>query len=66
MSLRQVLILVDGVEARVAEWWDTFREVRAEARATRELKDVDDHLLRDMGLRWTGRRFERSNWDDTI
>jgi uncharacterized protein YjiS (DUF1127 family) len=64
MTLRQVSILVDRVAAWFAEWRRVFREIRLQAKLTRELEGVDDHLLRDIGLTWTGRRFKRSGCDD--
>ena len=47
------------VAARIAEWRSTFSEIRAEAAIARKLDGVDDHLLRDMGLKRSGRRVER-------
>jgi hypothetical protein len=43
----------------LAAWVKALKEVRAEAELRHKLRDVDDHMLRDMGLMWTGRRYER-------
>lgn len=51
--------LVDRVAVWAAEWADLLREARHQAELRRKLRGVDDHLLRDMGLMWTGRHFER-------
>jgi uncharacterized protein YjiS (DUF1127 family) len=63
MTLRQVSNLVDRAEAWFGEWRGVFRESRSQARISRELEGADSHLLRDIGLTWTGRRFERRNDD---
>ncbi len=47
------------LEAWFAAWLKALKEVRVQADLTNKLKGVDDHLLRDMGLTWTGRRYER-------
>ena len=47
------------LEAWFAAWLKALREVKAQAELTNKLKGVDDHLLRDMGLTWTGRRYEQ-------
>lgn len=46
------------LEAWFAAWLKALREVKVQAELTNKLKGVDDHLLRDMGLTWTGRRYE--------
>lgn len=51
--------LFDRFEGWLATRRATLREVRAQAELRRKLNGVDDHLLRDMGLVWTGRHFER-------
>ena len=56
-------------ESGAAAWWATARRVlraamrtvqrvRIEAELRRKLEGVDDHLLRDMGLRRNGSRLE--------
>ena len=42
---------VERVEAWLAEWRQAFREVREQAELARKLRGVDEHLLRDMGIR---------------
>jgi hypothetical protein len=59
ITSRQALGFVDRVEAWIAEWRRFSREVKAQAELERKLKGVDSHLLRDMGLEWSGRRLER-------
>ena len=61
---RQAASFVERLEAWFAEWRRFAREVSAQAELERKLRGVDDHLLRDMGLKWTGRRLERINRDD--
>ena len=51
--------LVDRAADWVAEWAELLREARHQAELRRKFRGVDDHLLRDMGLMWTGRHFER-------
>jgi hypothetical protein len=50
----------DRIEAWFAAWTRALKAVKAEAELAQKLRDVDDHLLRDMGLTWTGRRYERT------
>jgi len=52
------------VEAWLSEWRRMLQETRAQAELRRKLRGIDDHLLRDMGLQWTGRHFERIGGDD--
>ena len=61
---RQASIFVDRIAEWLSEWRNLLREARAQAELRRKLSSVDDHLLRDMGLRWTGRHYERtgSEW----
>ena len=61
---RQATSFVARVEAGFAEWRRFAREVGAQAELERKLRGVDDHLLRDMGLKWTGNRLERTNRDE--
>ena len=61
---RQALGFVERVEAWIAEWRFFAREVAAQAELERKLRGVDAHLLRDMGLEWSGRRLERILRDD--
>ena len=56
---RPALGFVERVAAWIAEWRRTAREVAAQAELERKLKGVDAHLLRDMGLEWSGRHLER-------
>ncbi len=51
--------IIDRLEGWLAGWLKALRDVKAEAELRHKLGRVDDHLLRDMGLRWTGRRYER-------
>jgi uncharacterized protein YjiS (DUF1127 family) len=52
------------VEAWFAAWIAAFREVRSQAELRQRLQGVDEHLLRDMGLTWTGRRYEQTIPDE--
>jgi len=61
---RQALGFVERVEAWIAEWRRFAREVSAQAELERKLRGVDRHLLRDMGLEWSGRRLEKMVRDD--
>jgi len=63
ITRRQALGLVERVEAWIADWRRFSREVRAQAELERKLKGVDDHLLRDMGLEWVGRRLTKTRHD---
>ena len=58
-TLKQAASLVDRVAAWLGEWRELLQEARHQAELRRKLSGVDDHLLRDMGLMWTGRHFER-------
>jgi hypothetical protein len=51
--------LFDRLEARLAAWTRTLREIRAEAALRRKLEGVDPHLLRDMGIAFEDGRYER-------
>ena len=61
---RQATALVERMEVWFAEWRQGLRQARSQAELTRKLQGVDEHLLRDMGLTWTGSRFERSARDE--
>jgi hypothetical protein len=54
--------------ARLERWFAESRrlsrEIRMQAEMERKLRGVDDHLLRDMGLKWTGSRLERMNREE--
>jgi hypothetical protein len=52
---------VDRLRRRLADWRELVRSVRAEAELRRKLEGVDDHLLRDIGLRRVGHRLETVN-----
>jgi uncharacterized protein YjiS (DUF1127 family) len=65
VTSRQASVFVERLGAWFAEWRRTAREVRSQAELTRKLRGVDDHLLRDMGLERTERRFERILGDDS-
>jgi uncharacterized protein YjiS (DUF1127 family) len=64
-----------GAWAEAARQWLTetgsvLKRIRMEAELRRKLEGVDDHLLRDMGLKRTGDRLEsiepgRSLWSGT-
>jgi hypothetical protein len=66
ITLKQAAGLVSRVEGWFAEWRRFAREVQAQAELERKLKGVDQHLLRDMGLTWTGRRLERVVGDEPL
>jgi len=59
ITQKQAAGFVDRVAIWVAEWRQALHEAREQAELRRKLSGVDDHLLRDMGLKWTGRHFER-------
>lgn len=59
LTPRQAASFVDRVGIWIAEWRQVLQEAREQAELRRKLSGVDDHLLRDMGLKWTGRHFER-------
>ncbi len=52
--------IIDRLGAWFAASGKALREARADVQLRNNLRDVDDHLLRDMGLTWTGRRYERA------
>ena len=64
-----------GAWAEAARQWlgkrgSVLKRIRMEAELRRKLEGVDDHLLRDMGLKRTGDRLEsieagRSPWGGT-
>ncbi len=56
--------IFDRLESWFAAFFKSVREIRTEAELRSKLRDVDDHLLRDMGLTWTGRRYERIGGDE--
>ena len=64
LTSRSASNLVERIEAWLSAWRSTLREVRAQSELRRKLDGVDDHLLRDMGLRWSGRHFERIGEED--
>lgn len=64
LTSRKAWNLVERIEAWLSAWRSTLREVRAQSELRRKLDGVDDHLLRDMGLRWSGRHFERIGEED--
>jgi len=55
--------IIDRLEGWFAGWLKALKDVKAEAELRHKLHRVDDHLLRDMGLRWTGRRYEALSRD---
>jgi len=59
LTPRRPSALVSRLESWFAGWIRALREIRAQAELTRKLEGVDDHLLRDIGLTWTGSRYER-------
>ena len=65
ITMKQAASFVCRVEAWLAEWRRFAREIQTQAELERKLKGVDPHLLRDMGLAWTGRRLERIVSDDS-
>ena len=48
----------ERIERGFSEWRAAVRRFRAEAEIRRKLADVDDHLLRDIGLVRTNGRIE--------
>jgi hypothetical protein len=50
---------VERMRGWLAAWLKALRDIGAEAELRRKLKGVDDHMLRDMGLMWTGSRYDR-------
>ena len=59
ITLRQAAGLLDRLAVWISEWRQLLNEARHQAELRRRLGGIDDHLLRDMGLTWTGRHFER-------
>lgn len=59
ITLKQAAGIVDRMAVWISEWRHLVEEARHQAELRRKLSGVDDHLLRDMGLTWTGRHFER-------
>jgi hypothetical protein len=66
ISHRRIFAFIERLDSWFAEWRRLSREVMAHAELERKLRGVDDHLLRDMGLKWTGRRLERISRDDGV
>jgi hypothetical protein len=64
IARRRPASFVERFQAWLSEWRRFAREVREQAELERRLRGVDDHLLRDMGLKWNGSRLERMNRDD--
>ena len=58
----------NSILARLERWFAESRrlsrEIGAQAELKRRLRGVDDHLLRDMGLKWTDGRLRRVDRDD--
>jgi hypothetical protein len=61
---RRASAFVERLGERLAEWRRFSREVTAQAELERKLRGVDERLLRDMGLEWTGRRLQRAARDE--
>jgi hypothetical protein len=59
VSINRRPSFAERVEAWFAAWVAAFSEIRAQAELRHKLQGVDDHLLRDMGLTWTGREYRR-------
>ena len=57
---------VERVATWLASWRQAFRDAREQAEIRRRLVGVDEHLLRDMGIRWSGRHFERIGRDENF
>ena len=57
---------VERMASWFAEWRQAFRDAREQAEMRRKLNGVDEHLLRDMGLRWSGRHLERIGRDENF
>jgi hypothetical protein len=57
---------VERVATWLAGWRQAFRDAREQAEIRRRLVGVDEHLLRDMGIRWSGRHFERIGRDENL
>jgi hypothetical protein len=60
----QELGVIGRIEASIAAWRRFARELAIQSELERKLRGVDAHLLRDMGLEWSGRRLERVVRDD--
>jgi uncharacterized protein YjiS (DUF1127 family) len=55
---RPLAMLFERIERRFSGWRTAVRRFRAESEIRRKLADVDDHLLRDIGLVRTNGRIE--------
>jgi hypothetical protein len=57
-----------SILARLERWFAESRrlsrEIGMQAEMERKLRGVDDHLLRDMGLKWTGSRLHRMSREE--
>ena len=66
LTLSQAAGLVERAAGWLAGWRRAFRDAREQAEIRRRLSGVDEHLLRDMGIRWSGRHFERIGRDESF
>jgi len=64
VTIDRRLSFAERAQAWFAEWIATFQRVRFQTRLRHELSHVDDHLLRDMGIAWTGRHYERAKGEE--
>ena len=65
LTLSQAAGLVERATGWLAGWRQALRDAREQAEIRRRLSGVDEHLLRDMGIRWSGRHFERIGRDES-
>ena len=66
LTRNQAAGFVERVFNWLAGWQKAFRDAREQAEIRRRLIGVDEHLLRDMGIRWSGRHFERIGRDENF
>jgi hypothetical protein len=66
ITLSQAAGFVERTANWLSGWRKAFRDAREQAEIRRRLSGVDEHLLRDMGIRWSGRHFERVGDDESF
>lgn len=55
---RQRSTFLKGLGRWISESREQFRRARVEAQLAHSLEGYNEHLLRDMGLTWSGRRIK--------